>query len=243
MILNEEQTMLKDSAREFCANNAPIGQLRKLRDSDNPDAFDRDTWKGMTDLGWAGIPFPEEFGGLAFGYKGLGVVTEETGRTLTASPLFASVWLAGTAINLGGSAAQKNELLPAIASGQLLMAIALEESHRHSAYGIATTAVASNGGWEINGRSEVLLIAPHHFFVHTFGRRHVRCCWSCGRPTTTVSGGQNQDGRTRGIGIVTTRGHGKEGENGEGGNQDFLHTTETMPDCGLVPNPLRKFGN
>ncbi len=157
MILNEEQTMLKDSAREFCANNAPIGQLRKLRDSDNPDAFDRDTWKGMTDLGWAGIPFPEEFGGLAFGYKGLGVVTEETGRTLTASPLFASVWLAGTAINLGGSAAQKNELLPAIASGQLLMAIALEESHRHSAYGIATTAVASNGGWEINGRKTFVL--------------------------------------------------------------------------------------
>ena len=61
----------------------------------------------MVELGWAGIPWPEEHGGLAFGYKGLGVVTEETGRTLAASPLFATVWLGGTAINLGGSDAQK----------------------------------------------------------------------------------------------------------------------------------------
>ena len=58
-------------------------------------------------------------GGLAFGYKGLGVVTEETGRTLAASPLFATVWLGGTAINVGGSDAQKAELLPQVASGEL----------------------------------------------------------------------------------------------------------------------------
>lgn len=151
MILNEEQTMLRDSAREFCASNAPIAQLRKLRDSDNPDAFDRATWKAMVELGWAGIPFPEEYGGLAFGYKGLGVVTEETGRTLTASPLFASVWVAGTAVNLGGSAAQKGALLPAIAAGELLMTLALEESHRHNPYGIATTAKAAAGGYVLNG--------------------------------------------------------------------------------------------
>ena len=86
MILNEEQNMLKDSAKDFCTNSAPIEQLRKLRDENNADGFDRDTWKAMVELGWAGIPFPEEHGGLAFGYKGLGVVTEETGRTLAASP-------------------------------------------------------------------------------------------------------------------------------------------------------------
>lgn len=157
MILNEEQTMLKDSAREFCTNNAPIGQLRKLRDSNNADAFDRGTWKGMVDLGWAGIPFPEEFGGLAFGYKGLGVVTEETGRTLTASPLFATVWLCGTLINLGGNAEQKGTLLPAIASGERLLALALEESHRHNPYGAATTATASGNGYVINGNKTFVL--------------------------------------------------------------------------------------
>jgi alkylation response protein AidB-like acyl-CoA dehydrogenase len=157
MILNEEQSMLKDSARDFCSSSAPIAQLRKLRDADDPDAFDRATWKAMVELGWAGIPWPEEFGGLAFGYKGLGVVTEEAGRTLTASPLFASVWVGGTAINLGGSDAQKAELLPAIAGGELLVALALEESHRHSPYGIATTAEASAGGFVLNGAKTFVL--------------------------------------------------------------------------------------
>ena len=103
MILNEEQNMLRDTARDFCANNMPISQLRRLRDENSADGFDRGTWKAMVELGWAGIPFPEAFGGLEFGYKGLGVVTEETGRTLGASPLFASVWVSGTAVNIGGS--------------------------------------------------------------------------------------------------------------------------------------------
>ncbi|TDJ22819.1 MAG: acyl-CoA dehydrogenase [Gammaproteobacteria bacterium] len=157
MILNEEQNMLKDTAKDFCTNSTPIDRLRKLRDEDNPDGFDRDTWAAMVELGWAGIPFPEEHGGLAFGYKGLGVVTEETGRTLAASPLYATVWVAGTAINIGGSDAQKSELLPKIAGGELLMTLALEESHRHNPYGIAMTAEASGDGFTLNGAKTFVL--------------------------------------------------------------------------------------
>ncbi len=157
MILNDEQNMLKDSAKDFCTSSAPIAQLRKLRDEDDPDAFDRGTWKAMVELGWSGIPWPEEFGGLAFGYKGLGVVTEETGRTLTASPLVATVWVGGTIVNLGGSEAQKSELLPAIAGGELLLALALEESHRHNPYGIATKAESSGDGYRINGSKTFVL--------------------------------------------------------------------------------------
>ena len=157
MILNEEQNMLKDSAKDFCTNSAPIDQLRKLRDDDVSDGFDRATWQSMVELGWAGIPFPEEHGGLAFGYKGLGVVTEETGRTLTASPLYSTVWVCGTAINSGASDALKSDLLPKIASGELLMALALEESHRHSSYGVATTAEASGDSYTINGEKTFVL--------------------------------------------------------------------------------------
>ena len=157
MILNEEQNMLKDSAKDFCTNNAPIAQLRKLRDEESADGFDRDTWKSMVELGWAGIPFPEEYGGLAFGYKGLGVVTEETGRTLTASPLFASVWVGGTAINIGGSEEQKAALLPKVASGELLLALALEESHRHAPYGVAAAASESGGAWKVSGEKTFVL--------------------------------------------------------------------------------------
>ena len=157
MILSDEQTMLKDTAKEFCANNAPIDQLRKLRDSDSADGFDRDTWGKMAELGWAGIPFPEEHGGLAFGYKGLGVVTEETGRTLAASPLYATVWIGGTLVNLGGSSAQKNALLPKIAAGETLLALALEESHRHDPYGIATRAERQGEGYALTGAKKFVL--------------------------------------------------------------------------------------
>ena len=157
MILNDEQTMLKDTAKDFCANSAPIAQLRKLRDEDSADGFDRATWTKMVELGWAGIPFPEEHGGLAFGYKGLGVVTEETGRTLAASPLFATVWLGGTILNLGGSDAQKTALLPKVTAGELLLALALEESHRHDPHGVAARAERSGDGYAITGAKKFVL--------------------------------------------------------------------------------------
>ncbi len=157
MILNEEQNMLKDSAKDFCTSNCAIDQLRKLRDEDNKDGFDRATWQSMVELGWAGIPWPEEHGGLAFGYKGLGVVTEETGRTLAASPLYASVWVGGTAVNLGGSAEQKNELLGKIAGGELLLALALEEGNRHAPHAIATTAKKDGSGYVLNGKKTFVL--------------------------------------------------------------------------------------
>ena len=157
MILNEDQNILKDTAKEFCTDNTPISQLRKLRDEESADGFDRDTWQSMTQLGWAGIPFPEEVGGLGFGYKGLGVVTEELGRNLAASPLFASVWVGGTILNLGGNDAQKRELLTKVASGEVLLALALEESHRHNPYGIATTAEASGDSVVVNGTKTFVL--------------------------------------------------------------------------------------
>ena len=157
MILNEEQTMLKDSAKDFCATNTPIGQLRKLRDEANADGFDRATWGSMVELGWAAIPWDEEHGGLSFGYKGLGVVTEESGRTLTASPLYASVWVGGTVINVAGSDAQKAELLPQLAAGEMLLALALEESHKHNPYGISTTATANGDGYTLDGYKTFVL--------------------------------------------------------------------------------------
>jgi len=157
MILNEEQNMLKDSAKDFCTNNAPINQLRSLRDSDSSEGFDTATWNAMVELGWAAIPWAEEHGGLAFGYKGLGVVTEETGRTLTASPLFASAWVGGTLVSIGGSDDQKAEVLPKVAAGEMLLALALEEGHRHAPYSIATTAESNGDGYTLSGKKTFVL--------------------------------------------------------------------------------------
>ncbi|MEM6709846.1 MAG: acyl-CoA dehydrogenase family protein [Pseudomonadota bacterium] len=157
MILNEEQNMLKDSAKTFCGDSAPISQLRALRDANDPAGFDAATWNAMVELGWAGIPFPEAYGGLEFGYKGLGVVTEETGRTLTASPLFASIWVGGTILNLGASEALKQAVLAPVAAGELTLSLALEESHRHDPYGAALSAVADGDGYVLNGSKTFVL--------------------------------------------------------------------------------------
>ena len=157
LVLNEEQNMLKDAAKDFCTNNTHISQLRKLRDDKDESGFDQDTWQQMVELGWAGITIPEEFGGLGFGYMGMGIVMEECGRTLAASPLFATAVLGANAILHGGSQEQKSELLGQIASGELLLALALEEGPHHSPYGSATRAEKSGGGYSVTGSKNFVL--------------------------------------------------------------------------------------
>lgn len=157
LVLNEEQNMLKDAAKDFCTNNTPITQLRKLRDEKNEMGFDSATWQQMVELGWAGITIPEDFGGLGFGYMGLGVVMTECGRTLTASPLLATAVLGTSAILHGGTEEQKSELLPQVAGGELLLALALEETPHHSPYGSATTAEKSGAGYKVTGKKTFVL--------------------------------------------------------------------------------------
>ncbi|MFT5211669.1 MAG: alkylation response protein AidB-like acyl-CoA dehydrogenase [Flavobacterium sp.] len=152
LVLNEEQNMLRDAAKDFCTNNTPITQLRKLRDEKSDTGYDNGTWQQMVDLGWTGITIPEEFGGLGFGYLGMGVVLEECGRTLTASPLFSTAVLGVSAILHGGSDAQKNELLPQVAAGELLLCLALEESAHHSPYGSETSATKTDAGYQLTGK-------------------------------------------------------------------------------------------
>ncbi len=157
LVLNEDQNMLKDSAKNFCADNTPISQLRRLRDEKGETGFDGDTWREMVGLGWAGITVPEEYGGLGFGYMGLGVVMEECGRTLAASPLFASSVLGTGMILHGGSQEQKTTLLGQVVSGDLLLALALEESPHHNPYGVSTKAKKSGAGYKVSGAKRFVL--------------------------------------------------------------------------------------
>lgn len=140
LVLNEDQQMLKDSAKNFCQQSSPLSVLRKLRDTNDEIGFDTQIWQQMLSLGWAGIAVPEAYGGFNFGYSGLGVVLEESGRTLTSSPLIPSVLIGATAINEIGSESQKLELLPKIIAGELLLALAVDEQATHSPSNITTTA-------------------------------------------------------------------------------------------------------
>lgn len=151
LVLNEEQRLLQDTAKDFLATHAPVSALRALRDESDPIGYSPDLWRQMTEMGWASIILPEAYGGLEFGFLGLGVVLEESGRTLTASPLFASAVVGASAILLGGSEEQKQALLPVIASGEKTLALALEESPHHRPTHITTTAKLQNDTVVLNG--------------------------------------------------------------------------------------------
>ena len=129
-VLSEEQEMLRDMAREWSANESPVAAFRKLRDSGADECFDRAVWQTMASMGWTGVVIPEKDGGSDFGWLSMGLVVEELGKTLTASPLVAST-LAASAIILGGSEDQRAHWLPKIASGKAIATLAVDEGARH----------------------------------------------------------------------------------------------------------------
>ena len=111
LVITEEQSMLKKSAKTFLAERAPVSSLRKLRDTGDEKGYDPQVWKEMVEMGWTSLTIPEAYGGLDFGYTGLGQILEETGRTLTASPLVSTILLGATIIKKGGSPTQKEAFL------------------------------------------------------------------------------------------------------------------------------------
>ncbi|WP_260598527.1 acyl-CoA dehydrogenase family protein [Sphingomonas endolithica] len=137
-VLNEEQTMLRDMAREWADNEAPVGAFRKMRNAAPAEGYDAAAWSEMGQMGWAGIVVPEEYGGSAFGYLSLGMVLEQLGRNLTASPL-ASTAAAAAGIALGSSDTAKSAWLPKIAAGELVATLAIDEGPVHDPARIATS--------------------------------------------------------------------------------------------------------
>ena len=160
LVLNEEQTMLKDSAAGFLAEKATVFHLRALRDSGSEQGFSAEVWQEMAEMGWAGIAIAEEFGGLGYGYTGLGLVLEQVGRNLSASPLQSAVLLSAPLIAELGSTQQKEQLLPAIASGQKLVTLALQEGAHHAPLQTALRATEEADGFVLSGR-KVLVLDAH----------------------------------------------------------------------------------
>jgi alkylation response protein AidB-like acyl-CoA dehydrogenase len=152
LVFNEEQRLLQSTAREFLQSGAPVERLRDLRDRRDELGYSADLWQKMAELGWASIILPEQYGGLEFGFLGLGAVMEESGRTLTASPLLASAVVGASAVLLGGNDLQKESILPGVAAGTLTLALALEETNHHQPAAIAMPAVAEADHFLLSGR-------------------------------------------------------------------------------------------
>lgn len=155
--LTEEQNMIKDQASAWVTKENPVKKFRQMRDSNNELGFDQKTWQQMVEMGWTGILIPEIYGGSELGYLTFGVVLEQIGRELCASPLFASAYVGASALLLGGNENQKQKYLPAIAEGSEIVTLALEESSRHAPAYIACKARKDGGGFVLEGKKTFVM--------------------------------------------------------------------------------------
>ena len=156
-VLNEEQSMLRDAAKSWTQEKSPVTAFRKMRDSGVEIGYDAKAWNEMAEMGWAGVIIPEEYGGSAFGYLSIGLILEEMGRTLTASPLIASGVGAASALVLGGSDAQKSDWLPKIADGSVVGALAVDEGAHHAPEKVALAATKSGAGYSLSGTKSFVI--------------------------------------------------------------------------------------
>jgi len=157
LIYTEADSLLRESASGFLKEKSPLSALRQLRDTRDDTGFSKSLWQEISDMGWAGIVIPEQYGGLEYGYKGLGVLFEEMGRTLTASPLLSTVAVAASTLLHGGTKTQKKELLPVIASGDVIVAFALEEQRHHAPEAMVLRADRTSGGYILNGKKRYVI--------------------------------------------------------------------------------------
>jgi alkylation response protein AidB-like acyl-CoA dehydrogenase len=157
-VLTEDQQMLKTSAADFVRKESPVTRVRHLRDSDDPIGYSPQVWAKMAALGWPAIPIPEEFGGLGMGNVEMACVLEECGRTLVPEPLLSTVLLGAGSVLLGGSEAQKKDVLPAVAEGTRTMSLAWQErGSRYERTVSATKAVRKGAGWVLDGEKTLVL--------------------------------------------------------------------------------------
>lgn len=147
---NEEQELLRQSARQFLETECSMAYVREMME--NETGYSEEQWKQMAALGWTGLMFAEEYGGIGLSMVELVVVLEEMGRVVMPGPFFATVLLGGLPIAMAGSEAQKQRYLPQIAAGELKATMAhVEDSGRWDAGGIALPAKKSGATFSLSG--------------------------------------------------------------------------------------------
>jgi alkylation response protein AidB-like acyl-CoA dehydrogenase len=160
LLLTEDQESIQRAARAFVQAKLPVAHLRALRDRRDANGFSPEIWREMAALGLVGVTIPEAFGGGGLGFAELGLVLEECGRSLAATPLVSSVVLGASALVLAGTDGQKDALLPAVSAGERILALAHEEGSRHARCAVATRAEKVAAGWRITG--EKTMVADGH---------------------------------------------------------------------------------
>ncbi|GIU66749.1 acyl-CoA dehydrogenase family protein [Candidatus Phycosocius spiralis] len=157
--LTEDQALLKDVADGFFADKAPVNAMRAMRDSQS--TFEPALWAEIGAMGFAGALIDEAYGGSGMGMRAMGLALEAQARTLGTSPLFQTGLIGAIAFDFFATPDQKAQYLHLIGSGQLRLALAFDEGAHHAPSQIATRAVKTASGWQIEGKKRFVQGGNH----------------------------------------------------------------------------------
>ena len=148
--LSEEQEMLRNFARDFLEKECPESLVREMEEDER--GYTATLWQGMARQGWQGLIIPAEYGGTGMQFLDLCVLLEEFGRALVPGPFLSTAVLGAVPVMDAGSDAQKQESLPRVASGELVMTLALTEpSGRFEADAVTLSATKGDDAYVLNG--------------------------------------------------------------------------------------------
>ena len=156
MTLNDDQNMLRDSARDFMVSEAPVAHLRKYRDMECKDGFAHGLWKQFGEMGFTGILIPVDQGGLGLGHIEAGIVLEEIGRNLSPSPFLSTSVAAVEALKLADKA-MRDRWFPGIIAGETVIGLAIDESAKHRPEKTACVAERSGNGFKLSGHKQFVV--------------------------------------------------------------------------------------
>ncbi len=156
MILDDDQSMLRDTARNFMASEAPVSHFRKYRDMKCKDGFAHGLWKQFGEMGFTGILIPENEGGLGLGHVEAGIVLEEIGRNLSPSPFLTTAVAAVEALKASGSN-MRERWFPGIIAGETVIGLAIDEDAKHRPERITCVAERSGNGFKLSGKKQFVV--------------------------------------------------------------------------------------
>lgn len=158
LLLNDDEKMLSETAEGFFKDKAPVTELRKLRDSRDETGYSVTLWAEMAEMGFAGVLVPEDQGGVDMGVMAAGLLAEQMGRNLSASPFFSTSVLSATALKNSQSDVAK-AWLEKIAGGEAILAFGIDEGVKHNPLATDTRATRSGNGFKISGSKTMVLDA------------------------------------------------------------------------------------
>jgi|TARA_B110000211_G_C14086847_1_gene557066 acyl-CoA dehydrogenase len=153
---SEEQSMLLDTAMDFCNSRSPLDKVRTLISTEK--GFEVEEWNAMVELGWLGITIPEQNGGLGLSMSNVVPIVESMGRQLMSSPFLATT-LASHALIHGGTQAQQNEWLPKIATGTVASLALQEEEGDWDLSNLTVVGSSNNDSIVLTGKKTFVLDA------------------------------------------------------------------------------------